>query len=324
MDKIDRIYLLHNLLRSHRFPVSLKTIQDELECSERTARRTISYLRNTLKAPLDYDKDRHGYFYQEDEQGPYELPGLWFSAEELFALLVSHRLLAEVQPGLLDTYLEPLQQRIENIIKHQHAGSPEILHRIRILQMSARPTNLQQFRQIATALLERRDMRILYHGRERDKTTERIVSPQRLVYYRSNWYLDAWCHLRQGLRNFSLDRLYPVETLEQQARDVPEQELDAHFASGYGIFAGPPKTTAVLRFSPSAARWVADEQWHPNQQDQVFPDGSYELRIPYSDERELIGDILRHGPDVEVLEPPELRRAIAEKLTAALEKYESI
>jgi proteasome accessory factor C len=79
----------------------------------------------------------------------------------------------------------------------------------------------------------------------------------------------------------------------------------------------------VLRFSPSAARWVADEQWHPGQQDQVLPDGSYELRIPYSDERELIGDILRHGPDVEVLDPPELRNAIAEKLTTALKKYES-
>ena len=51
---------------------------------------------------------------------------------------------------------------------------------------------------VAGALMRRR-LAIAYHGRERDATTVRKVSPQRLTHYRDNWYLDAWCHSRRGL-----------------------------------------------------------------------------------------------------------------------------
>lgn len=50
-------------------------------------------------------------------------------------------------------------------------------------------------------------MRIRYHSRSKDERTERVVSPQRLIYYRDNWYLDAWDHLREALRSFSIDRI---------------------------------------------------------------------------------------------------------------------
>lgn len=102
---------------------------------------------------------------------------------------------------------------------------------------------------------------------------------------------------------------------------MPEKQLDAHYASSYGIFAGKPKHTAVLRFTPERARWVADEHWHPQQQSLVLADGSYELRIPYSDSRELIMDILKHGAEVEVTKPEELRREVLEHLRKAGAKY---
>ena len=102
---------------------------------------------------------------------------------------------------------------------------------------------------------------------------------------------------------------------------MPEKQLDAHYTNSYGIFAGKPKHTAVLRFTPERARWVADEHWHPQQQSNILADGSYELRIPYSDSRELVMDILKHGADVEVIEPEELRREVMEHLRQAAEKY---
>jgi len=77
----------------------------------------------------------------------------------------------------------------------------------------------------------------------------------------------------------------------------------------------------VLRFSAERARWVADERWHPEQAGQFLTDGRFELRIPYRDARELIMDILRHGPEVEVVEPEVLRSAVAECLKAALAQY---
>lgn len=69
------------------------------------------------------------------------------------------------------------------------------------------------------------------------------------------------------------------------------------------------------------SRWVADEQWHPQQAGRFLEDGRYELRVPYSDPRELVMDILKHGPDVEVMAPSELRAAVADRLRAASGQY---
>jgi predicted DNA-binding transcriptional regulator YafY len=81
--------------------------------------------------------------------------------------------------------------------------------------------------------------------------------------------------------------------------------LTTALGGGYGIFGGKPKGWATLRFTPERARWVRGEQWHPQQEARDEPDGSYVLAVPYSDDRELIGDILRYGADVQVmLEPP--------------------
>ena len=125
----------------------------------------------------------------------------------------------------------------------------------------------------------------------------------------------------KGLRTFSVDRVRSARELEETADTIPNKELDEYFASSYGIFSGKANKTAVLRFSRERARWVADERWHPQQAGQFLTDGRYELRIPYRDDRELIMDILRHGAEVEVVEPASLRKAVAEHLKAALAQY---
>jgi predicted DNA-binding transcriptional regulator YafY len=151
--------------------------------------------------------------------------------------------------------------------------------------------------------------------------TEREVSPQRLVHYRENWYLDAWCHLREDIRSFAVDAIEKAGALEKRARAVPDRDLDEVLAAGYGIFSGRRTTWATLRFTPERARWVASEQWHPQQKSRVEADGSYVLELPYSDPRELTMDVLRYGPDVEVLAPDALRSAVREQLARAVAQY---
>jgi len=323
MDKFDRIYELHRSLAARRHPVSLQTLADELQCSEPTVKRVIRHLRERLGAPIVYDRDRGGYCYDRQQTQLYELPGLWFSADELYALLTTYRLLGSIQDGLLDEFIAPLRERLEALLRDERAGHEEIERRVRILPLASRHTDLGHFRQVANALVERHQLRILYHGRARDKTTERAVSPQRLVYYRDNWYLDAFCHLRQGLRSFSVDRIHPVESLPEPAVDLDDDVLDAHYAAAYGIFAGPADHVARLMFPDKAAKWVADEQWHPQQRGRVLRDGRYELYLPYGDPTELVMEILKHGPDIEVLDPPELRERVAMQLREASSRYEA-
>lgn len=322
MDRFDRIYQLHRILTGRRVPISLEDLMVELECSEPTVKRTIRAMRDHLDAPIEYDRERNGYVYSgEGISANWELPGLWFSAAELQALLALERLLSGLSPGLLAEELHPFRERIESLLRRQEVGTGELYARLRILAMGARSVRPPLFRTIATALGTRKRLDLRYRSRSRDETTRRTISPQRLVHYRDNWYLDGWCHMRRGLRIFAVDRIDTATLLEEPADDLGEADLDQRLARSYGIFSGMPRSTAILRFTAGMARWVADEQWHPQQQGQWLTDGRYELTLPFADPTELVRDILRFGADVEVVRPPSLRDLVAKQLEAALRQY---
>ena len=70
------------------------------------------------------------------------------------------------------------------------------------------------------------------------------------------------------------------------------------------------------------AVWVKDEVWHEQQEGTLRDDGSFELRLPYTETPELVMDILRHGENVEVVEPAALRKTVIERLRAAAKRYD--
>ena len=292
----------------------------ELECSRSTLHRILAHLRDAFGAPIENVAGR-GYFYDR-KAGKFELPGLWFRADELEALLVMDQLVESVQPGVLHAQIGPLRDKIKALLDRGVRSRESFpTHRIRILRSHARQVVPEKFVPVASAVVERRQLAFAYSGRVRGERTRRVASPQRLVYYRDQWYLDAWDEDKDGLRTFSIDRMSDMEVLDRSGREIGEDELDALLTAGYGLFAGPAKRTARLRFTAERARWVADETWHPDQTGRLLPDGRYELRVPYSDERELVGEILRHGPDVKVIGPASLVRAVRERLERAAARY---
>lgn len=325
MDRTERFHLIDMLLTNHRV-VSFQRMLERLEVSRATLKRDLEYLRNRLGAPIVWDRDAGGYRFEQDEQstGQYELPGLWFSAEEIHALLTMQHLLANLDAGgLLGPHIQPLMARLTSLLGSGRHPAEEVRKRIKLIPLAARRLSLDHFANLGTALLLRKRLRLTYYAKGSDETSEREVSPQRLVHYRENWYLDAWCHLRNGLRSFAVDGIRRAEILEQPAREVPEKTLDAMLGSGYGIFSGRKLAWAQLRFSAPRARWVSLEQWHPKQKGKWLKDGRYLLRVPYADDRELIMDILRHVPEVEVLAPAALRAKVLAQMRAGLARLES-
>jgi predicted DNA-binding transcriptional regulator YafY len=320
LSKLDELYRLHRLIDGRRTGISRAVLIGEHGFARATLARLIADLRDKLNAPLIHDKERGGYRY-DTADGRHPLPGLWFSADELLALVTLKHLLANLEPGLLDDHLRPLQTRIDQLLASRHLGAGEAVQRIRLLSIASRRKNPRHFQSVAHAVLQRHRLRIDYYNRERDQTSHREISPQRLAHYRDNWYLDAWCHDKKGLRIFAVECIRTVEPLTKPAKTVAESTLNRELASSYGIFAGQPRATAVLRFTAKRARWVAEEIWHPEQQSRWLGDGRYELRIPYSDDRELLMDILKYGPDVEVVAPPELRDAAKNQLEMAAGQY---
>ncbi|MCU7929608.1 MAG: transcriptional regulator [Candidatus Thiodiazotropha sp. (ex Codakia rugifera)] len=320
MDRFDRIFELNRILQSARYPVSRQRLEQELECSRATVKRLIEEMRLFLNAPIIYDRKLNGYCYDRNEGEMYELPGLWFSASELQALLTVQQLLEGMQPGLLDSHLQPLKRKIDALLTRQQRGGEPISNRIRLVRAAARPAG-PHFTHIAGALAGRHRLNLSYYNRSSDSVSERIVSPQRLTHYRDNWYLDAWCHLRKGLRTFALDAIREAVQLDLPAREVSEAVLEKHYTVAYGIFSGKAENLARVRFTPQRARWVATEIWHPKQQSRWLEDGRYELTLPYGNPAELLMDLLKYGPEVEVVSPAGLRQAIQERLKSALAVY---
>lgn len=320
MDRYERINALHRLLKSSRYPVTVARLQDELGCSRATVYRDLAFLRDALMAPVEGDGEA-GFRYVTAESERFELPGMWLSSEELLALLASQHLLHRTGGGALSQMLAPLQQRIEGLLAAQSGVNRWPVERVRVVPHRGRKLDQASFRTVTSAVLERRQLAFDYRARSTDQPTKRRVCPQRITHYRDNWYLDAWDQERQALRSFAVDRISSARMLPDKAQDQDEQQLNSLLASSYGIFSGEPKGWATIRFSAKAARWVADEHWHTQQQGHFLPDGRYELKVPFSVPRELLMDVLHYGADAEIIEPPMLREQAKALLELTLSNY---
>lgn len=319
MDRTERFYHIDRLLNERRV-VPVQVFLEELEVSLATFKRDLEYLRERFNAPIVWDRDAGGYRFDAPSSGPrYELPGLWFNSSEVIALLTMQQLLRNLEPGLLTEHVEPLLARLQTILGEGNVTVGDIEKRIRFHRQAARVHDGKHFTLVATAVLQRKRLVIDHYVKSRDETITREVSPQRLTFYREAWYLDAWCHLRNELRSFALDAMKKVTLSKEPAKDVSDKEIARILDGGYGIFSGKDLQWAELEFTAEQARWVSRETWHQKQQGHFEPDGSYRLKVPFSNPTELIMDILRHVPAVKVISPPELREQVRTMLKRGVE-----
>ncbi len=321
MNATHHLRAIENIFKGKRYPVPAATFREALGVSKSTVDRLFKRLRDDYNWEIIYHREGEGGYTKTKGESVLNLqPDVYFSKDQLVGLAVMHELLLKAEPTLLAKPLAPIRKKLNALLASEKLGAKEIPQRIRIMRQSDRGAG-KCFDAISHALLQRLRLKILFNPRNGGAEDWRIVSPQRLTLYRDNWYLDAWCHLRKELRRFGVDRITQTQTSTNAARNVSRKNLDAHFATAYGIFAGAPVANARLTFSPRLANWVANERWHASQVGITLPDGSYQLEVPYSNETELMMDILKYGAEVEVIAPESLRLKVIGALKAALEKY---
>ncbi|MBI5276336.1 MAG: WYL domain-containing protein [Burkholderiales bacterium] len=319
MSEFIRLSRYSTLLSPNR-AVTIQQLMAALEVSKATVKRDIAKLKYQGQMPIRHDRDRGGYVLDKTDDAR-QVPGLWFHPDEILSLLTLQHLLSQLEPGLLGPKLKPLQERLADMLKMYGLSAEEVKNRLRIVHAGKRALPPPLFEAVAAATMQRKRLRITHMRRETGEVLTRDISPQRMVHYRDNWYVDAWCHLRDDLRSFSLDAVSEAHALEEGAKEVEPGVIDERLGAGYGIFGGKPKAWATLRFTPERARWVKGEMWHPQQKTRDGEDGSYEVSVPYSDDREILGDILRFGAGVEVVAPADLRKKIHSASLATASRY---
>ena len=323
MSDLERLHRIKYMIQARKC-VPIQEFLDELEISKATFKRDLEYLRDRMNASIVFDRAEGGYRFDKPNAGEkIELPGLWFSEKEATALVLMQHLLDNLdQGGLISTHIDPLVEIIDGILGQSEISAKELRKRIKVFGMSARKNSLENFEEVGTALLKRQRLELQYYSKGKDEITNREVSPQRLIFYRDNWYLDGYCHLRKGLRSFALDGVKKAMLLNKKADEVSEKELQENFAESYGIFSGKATQRAKLRFTPERARWVSGETWHGQQVSSFDKDGNYILEFDYNQDPELVMEVLRHGDGVEVISPASLRKKVATEIKKALKIYE--
>lgn len=327
MSQSTRLRDIIAILEARQHPVSIQVFLDELGISLSAFKRDLAVLRDQMQAPIVWKQgDMHtprGYVLEDKgwSSGKLGLPRAWFTSAEIYALLMIDELASHIGPGLLTEHLQPLITRITVALSAADDAPQDIRSRVRILASSSKRRNTPHFETVAQATVKQHKINILYFTRNRNERSERIVSSQRLVHYKENWYLISWCHKTDGLRMFALDAIEAACPIKESAISIDTKLIDELVGRDFGIYAGGNRQWAKLKFTPLQARWVEAEVWHPEQKTAKLEDGSYLMEIPYSDPRELMLEILRFGPDVEVLSPPGLRASVSDRLKRAAAQY---
>ena len=316
------------ILEARRHPVPREVFLNELGISLATFKRDMDVLKDQFQAPIvwlpgEAGRER-GYVLHDKgwSSGKLGLPRAWFTSSEIYALLMIDTLASHIAPGLLTEHLQPLITRITLALSAADDTPEDIRSRVQILASSTKRREATHFENVAKATVRRNRLEILYFTKSRNERSTRIVSPQRLIHYKENWYLVAWCHKVEAPRLFALDSVEDARVLKEAAFEADKAVIDAMVGKDFGIYSGGDRKWAKLRFSALQARWVEAEVWHPEQKASHLDDGSLVLEVPYSDPRELLLDVLKLGPEAEVLEPPELREEVRSCLCRALSQYE--
>lgn len=327
MKQSARLREIIGILNANRNPVPQKYFLDALEISTATFKRDLAELRDKMQAPIEWvgpsGSISGGYVLSNKSwaSGKHSLPNAWFTSAELVSVLMIDELSRHIGPGLLSEHLKDLIPRITMALSASGDSAESIRARIQILTSSNKRTPSACFDVVAQCTVKNERINITYYTRGRNERSDRIVSPQRLLHYKENWYLIAWCHKSEGLRIFSLDAIEWAVRINQGAKTVEKKQVDSLINNGFGIYSGPAQEWAVLRFNKIQAPWIIAEQWHPDQQGTLLSDGSYQLRVPFSNANELMLEILKYGENVEVLEPSSLRETISARLKTAANMY---
>ena len=323
----ERYMWFHGRLQAKKYP-KIADLAEKFEISRRQAAREIEFMRLFLEAPIEYSGEHGGYYYSREN---FQFPGLWVSEEEIVSLVVARRLAAALPDRGLKKKFDLFLRKVSNDMDLDLLRLEE-----KVSLKNVRYTRVEPavFSAMLLALVRERQLAITYAPGYAAAVTQRTVpqgdaglaartvDPLHLLVYMGNWHLIAWCHERRAVRDFLLSRVRAATMLAAPvASPVTPEEIKAQIEERYGIFFSGPSTRVVLRFSGAGARSVREQVWFPGQECEEQPGGALLLKFPVADFRELVRDILPFGGDVEALEPPELRRLLAETIAKMARVY---
>lgn len=328
MSQTLRVYRIIQML-SNRLSVPRQDFEEEFEVSFATLKRDLTFLREQLNAPIVFSRHLNGYQLSKvNNLGPvFQMPGMWLNANEAYALITANSLLESIEPGIVSKHIAPLKERLLELIgrtdktKSSEEMLAEISERVQVIQSLRHRFPLEQFQSVAYAAINGLRLSVCFNDQAIDSDVVEL-SPQRITYYRENWFLDAWSHSLNALRTYPMDVFKSTHVTDLEAHFLSKEQVDEVLNTGYGAYTGQVRQTAVLDFSPDRADALKRLTWHDENNGTWLESGWYRVSVEYNNEHALIKDILRHCPGILVQEPAALKAKVIEAMQAGLKLYQ--
>ena len=304
---LERMVRIHHAIQSGKYP-NAATLARELEVSAKSIHRDLEFMRDRMDLPLEYDAARFGYHYTESVGS---FPTMQITEGELFAMLVAEKALQQYrgttfEAPLLSAFKKMAAALPDTISLNLADWSNSISFRTR----AAPILNLEIFDTLAKAAAHRRQLRLTYRKPGRRETESRLVDPYHLANINGEWFLFAWCHLRNDIRTFVPARIKAVEVTGRTFARPHKFSLEKRLRDSFGVQSGQGSHEVVIRFDELVSDYIREKKWHDSQTLTELKDGGVELRMTLSGLAEVERWVLSWGGNARVLQPPDLAQRV--------------
>ena len=316
---LERIFWIDREIRAGRYPNNSK-IAERFEISEKTAQRTMDFLRDRIKFPVAYSAEKRGWYYTEPA---WALPAIELIEGDLIAILLAEKLSRQYRGTAIGQQVTQTFSKVLEAMTNTITIDLQALAEAHSFEAAA-TTELDPklFVQLGRAVRERQQVRMLYFTAMRNEEKWRTVNPLHLRNHLGDWYLIAWDHGRKKPLDFHCGRIRQWQALEEQF-DWPEGfDLAAYLDTGFGMIRGQEPIKVELVFDEYQSRWMRERgKFHPTEEREELPDGRLQMRMTVTALDGVKRFVMQYGSHVTVVAPEALRQAIREEVVAMQQLY---
>lgn len=300
-----RLQLVHTSLKSGNFPNS-QMLAENLEVSRRTILRDIEFLRDRMRAPIEYSAVHRGYYYTEPT---YMFPFMPVSTNDIKGIQIAENALEVYLGAPFEVVLKSSLRKINNIISgggELNSSDIEDGNTFVFKTSATSEQDIRIFNTLSTAAAEKKQLKIKYYSIYRDAVSDRIIDPYHIVNYNGEWYLIAMCHLRKKVRTFLISRIREVVKNERTFEIGNNFDLSTFNESSFEVSSEGKLFSIKILCDEFCARYIREKKWHKSQRIVENNDETIQLFFKLNSLFEIKRWILSCGEHVKVEAPEEL------------------
>lgn len=313
-----RIVRIDEFIRTGSYP-SVQKLMKEFETSRSTIMRDLEFLRSRYDAPIEFSKERKGYYYTDPS---FFIKSVMLTEGELFTISTIMPLLEQYRNTPIESSFRNIIRKLSGMLPSQiQIDSSFLSNDIQFISDPLPEIDSNVFNTIFEAIKRKCSVRFRYRSLSRTEYSSRTIDPYKVICQKGNWYTAGYNHDHGEFRVYALSRMKDIKILEPFEFD-PEYEDKIHIDESFGVWnnSEEPKKIEIL-FASTINTLILERTWHSGQECHQNEDGTVYLTFESNQMQETLYWILHFGSDATVLNPPELKEMVRKELEKTLAKY---